>query len=191
MSEKHESGNGGGQVTAMTLERLRAILDAYGAARARWPAAERRAAQHLLAENKDARGLFAEAREFDRLLDGVIAPPPTAGLTGRVLSLPGQNEGAKQNKGGMGSWCPQAIRRPAALLAAGVIGFVIGASLPGAEPPLAVPAAALVATEFDTGVEFQDETSLIGLTWPEAEPPDDGSEIDANGEEEFDSASLI
>ncbi|MDH5749625.1 MAG: hypothetical protein OEY85_09990 [Rhodospirillales bacterium] len=200
MTEKPESGTGGAHV--MTLDRLRAILDAYGAERDRWPVAERRAMQHLLAERKDARDLFGEAREFDRLLDQVEAPAPSAGLTDRALNLPGEikaEASPKPGDGGMGSWFPQSVIRPqmrfAALLAAGIVGFVIGVSLPGAEAPLPVPAAAQVVTGPDGQFDFQDETPLLGLIWPVPETGNPGldpeSGIDAYGTEEFDSASLI
>ncbi len=71
-----------------TIDRLRAVLDAYGAAPGRWPAAERTALQGLAAERAEARALVAEAAALDRALDeaGAFEPSPAA-LAG-ALALP-------------------------------------------------------------------------------------------------------
>src|SRR5204863_9489828 len=48
-------------MTTMTIDRLRTMLDAYGAAPARWPEAEREAALTLIAQSPEARAAVDEA----------------------------------------------------------------------------------------------------------------------------------
>ena len=55
----------------MTIERLRQILDAFGADPARWPKAERDGALALLATSPEAQRLRDEARRLDALLNEV------------------------------------------------------------------------------------------------------------------------
>jgi len=71
----------------LTLERLHALLDAYGGTPGRWPADERAAAERLILTSAAARGAYEEARALDRLLaeDEPVAPPSPA-LAARVLS---------------------------------------------------------------------------------------------------------
>ncbi len=71
-----------------TIDRLRAVLDAYGAARLRWPAAERAALEGLAAESAEARALVAEAADLDRLLDEAGAFEPSAAALAEALVLP-------------------------------------------------------------------------------------------------------
>jgi hypothetical protein len=70
----------------MTVVRLHALLDAYGADPARWPAAEREAALGLLARSPEARAYRDAAARLDAALDA--APPadaPSADVVARVL----------------------------------------------------------------------------------------------------------
>jgi anti-sigma-K factor RskA len=70
----------------MTLERLRAVIESYGASAARWPEAERTAAAALLAESTEARALVTEAGPLDELLDAVPAITPTAAMRAAILA---------------------------------------------------------------------------------------------------------
>lgn len=70
----------------MTLERLEAILDAYGAEPARWPQAERGAAEDLLARSVDARALASEARQLDMLLNAAPLHEPSEALVARLIA---------------------------------------------------------------------------------------------------------
>jgi len=70
----------------MTLERLRELLETYGAAEPRWPDAEREAARRLIAESTAARALRDAAADLDRLLDALPAEAPSAALAARVLA---------------------------------------------------------------------------------------------------------
>jgi hypothetical protein len=54
--------------TMMDLGALEALLDAYGSDRARWPGLKRVAAENLIATDKGAQRLLAEAIAFDRVL---------------------------------------------------------------------------------------------------------------------------
>ena len=68
----------------MDIDRFQAILDAYGATAARWPAAERDAAAALAANDPRARALLSEAAALDRWLDTEPLAAPTPGLAGRI-----------------------------------------------------------------------------------------------------------
>jgi hypothetical protein len=70
---------------SMTLHRLRALLDAYGANPRCWPAAERESALALLAVSAEARALRADAARLDAMLDLVPAPAPSAELRAHAL----------------------------------------------------------------------------------------------------------
>jgi hypothetical protein len=74
--------------TPMTLQRLRALIDAYGAELTRMPEAEREAARVLIAGDTEAAQLIAQARAFDALLDTAPVEPVTAALRARVAEIP-------------------------------------------------------------------------------------------------------
>lgn len=57
------------QPTSMTMTRLEAILDAYGADPERWPADERDAVETLVAASQEARALLRAAADLDEILD--------------------------------------------------------------------------------------------------------------------------
>ena len=84
----------------MTLERLRALIAAYGGNPARWPLTERPAAEGLLARSPEARAALAEAEPLDTLLDAVPALSPSPALRAAVLAdMPGS-----VRSGRMGWW---------------------------------------------------------------------------------------
>lgn len=56
-------------MTENAFERLRNVLEAYGADDRRWPAADRAALAGLIASDAEARRLVAETRRLDDLLD--------------------------------------------------------------------------------------------------------------------------
>jgi hypothetical protein len=78
--------------TAVTLERLALLLDAYGGEPARWPEAERAAALQLIAANPQAVALQRAALELDGALDlhllRMAAEAADAQLRARVLEIP-------------------------------------------------------------------------------------------------------
>jgi hypothetical protein len=79
MSEQEHSA------AQMPIDRFVAILDAYGAETRRWPAAERAAAESLLAASAEAQQLYAQAAQLDHLLTTSVAPAPSAALRAAIL----------------------------------------------------------------------------------------------------------
>jgi hypothetical protein len=71
---------------SMTLERLRALIAAYGGKPAHWPATERAVAEALLARSPEARAALAEAEPLDSLLDAVPDLVPSPALRAAVLA---------------------------------------------------------------------------------------------------------
>lgn len=70
----------------MTLERLTAIIDAYGANPERWPDAERAGGLALLARSPEARAVRDAAAMLDALLDRVPAAASDPELAERVIA---------------------------------------------------------------------------------------------------------
>jgi hypothetical protein len=70
----------------MTPDRLRTLLDAYGARAERWPAGEREAAEALLAQSAEARRWREEAARLDVALDRAPVATTSADLAGRILA---------------------------------------------------------------------------------------------------------
>jgi len=69
----------------MTLDRLRTLLDAYGADPARWPAVERAAALELLARSPEARAHRVAAARLDDALDAVPGVETSPAIVTRVM----------------------------------------------------------------------------------------------------------
>jgi hypothetical protein len=69
----------------MELHRFRWLLDAYGADLARWPQAERDAAQALLHRSREAAEAQRETAELDRLMRRP-APVPSAASVERLVA---------------------------------------------------------------------------------------------------------
>lgn len=70
----------------MNWQRLAEIVEAFGASPERWPAAERQAAEALVARSAEARALVAQARELDALLDMAPASVATPELAARIMA---------------------------------------------------------------------------------------------------------
>jgi len=117
-------------MTDMTVDRVRALLAAYGADPERWPAAERAAAERLLADDPALASEFADARAFDSLLDALPAPAPSPALRVRLKDIP--------DRARLGWTAPLAWLwpfgtpwRPAAgLVAAALLGVIVGIATP-------------------------------------------------------------
>jgi hypothetical protein len=82
----------------MTLDRLAAILDAYGADPARWPDAEREGARALLERSVEARARCDAAAALDALLDRAPSSQPSPALAGRILAQAPQARQASRAK---------------------------------------------------------------------------------------------
>lgn len=78
MSEESET-------EAMGLARFAAILGAYGAEARRWPAAERDAAERLLAASAEARALRHRSEALDAMLNASPTPSPSPALRAAIL----------------------------------------------------------------------------------------------------------
>jgi hypothetical protein len=115
----------------MELNRLKEVMDAYGAEPARWPADERAGAQALLRRSPEARALQDEARRLDRALDLMPGIGPSSALTDRILA---------QAPAPRGAWAIWRIvwpfERPwrpvAAWASAAALGLVLGVVSPPA-----------------------------------------------------------
>ena len=70
----------------ISLQRLEEIVGAWGASPARWPQAERAAAEALLASSAEARRLVAAAQRLDSLLDAAPAEAPSEALMARLMA---------------------------------------------------------------------------------------------------------
>ncbi|QJE74700.1 hypothetical protein HHL28_18010 [Aerophototrophica crusticola] len=118
--------------TAMTLDDLAFLLDAYGAEPARWPAEQRAAALALVLASPEARLLLEEAKAVDRLLDR--EPTPAVGLdrVGRVVAATLAALPAEPRRGAwqalLALFAPRPGWAPAAALAAcAAAGVLVGA----------------------------------------------------------------
>jgi hypothetical protein len=75
--------------TAVTLERLAQLLEAYGGEPARWPEAERASALQLVAAEPEAAALQRAALQLDGALELHVLPDVAdARLRARVLEIP-------------------------------------------------------------------------------------------------------
>jgi hypothetical protein len=123
----------------MTMDRLKSLLDAYGASPARWPAEERAAAEAMIASSEAARAAFAEASRLDSLLDSAAPPPPVDRLAWRLRGIGPKAEPAvaslRPRRGWMGS-----LARAAAVVLAVAGGVAIGFSLPHNDAAVTVAA---------------------------------------------------
>jgi len=70
----------------MTIERLRTLLEAYGARAERWPEDERAPALAFLASSAEAEALRRAAARLDAALDLLPAPEASADLMARVMA---------------------------------------------------------------------------------------------------------
>jgi hypothetical protein len=146
--------------TKMTLERLQAIIDAYGTSAIRWPADERQAAEALLAESAAARTLLAQAVDLDELLDVAPALIPTPQLRAAILAA-APRSAMPSRFGRLGDawrmvWSEFAISPVIGpiLAASLVLGFVAGGYLAGAPAVEGVPDLLQLALYDDGYAEF-------------------------------------
>ena len=142
---------------SMSIERLREILDAYGARETRWPEQERHAALSLTESSEQARQLRSEAAALDAALDRWEAPSPTepqrkraigAAPAGRRTWLP------RLDAWGEMLWPSGPVWRPVtALAAAAALGVAAGLWFPREDSSLATDWAELA---FDDSADLGD-----------------------------------
>jgi hypothetical protein len=154
------SSNGGkhraGPQTPMSLERLRAVLDAYGASPNHWPQTERTSADALIDASPEARAMVAAAAQLDALLDLVQPPAPSAALAQRLQGRRFGWRGLRAVAWGetlashMGRWMTSPKHQVAAVAGALVFGLLLGAEINAGDQPVVttghVPARIATAT---------------------------------------------
>ncbi len=189
--------DGAGGATEMTLERLRAILDAYGAAPDRWPPEERTAAVLLLDRSEDARPAHAEAMHLDIALDHANAPGPAPELVARLHRRGIARQGLSARIAAMlPGWLSGGTRapwtRPAAFALTMGLGIVIGLAIPrggdpGADRPqtarLAVGAVTAFEPDAAAGDGDEDGVSVLILLDLDSGSQEDSDSGDAEGTE--------
>ena len=123
----------------MSLERLRALLDRYGAVPERWPQTEREAAAALLADSMEARAMQEAASRLDRLLDSIEPPDPSPGLAAEIAGLATRPQGGPMARlraaWPSGPLLAQPALRLAAFATVGLFGLLVGIALPPGEVP--------------------------------------------------------
>ena len=100
--------------SSITLERLRNLLDAYGAQPERWPEAERAAAQALIGRSAAARALWKEAQEVDLLL-GAVSVEPEPALVTRILAAAPRHAAPRRSRRALAAAVPLAAAAVLAL----------------------------------------------------------------------------
>lgn len=114
-----------------TLERFTALVEAWGADPARWPAAERPAALALLETSTAARAVVEREKRLDLALDLTPpAAPPPAALARRLAGLAADPRSLWTDLLALfGGWRPAA----AALALCIAAGVVLGTAVPTAQ----------------------------------------------------------
>lgn len=117
----------------MNRNRFDALIEAYGADPARWPAERRGEAQAFAAAPEAAASLHAE-RTLDRLLDAYQAEAPSQALRQRILARAPSRRAVR-------GWRPTGAFwiSGAGLAAACAAGVIVGVSLGGALSAGAAP----------------------------------------------------
>ncbi len=117
-------------MSEMTTERVRSLIDAYGADPERWPAGERDAARRLVHADPVLAAELAEAASFDALLDALPAPAPRPALRVSLNAIPDRVRLRWSDRLAT-LWPFGAPWGPAAgLVAAALFGIVIGVTVP-------------------------------------------------------------
>ena len=180
----------------VTISRLKALLDAYGAARPCWPEEERAAAAALIETSSEARLLLEEAAALDALLDNIPEPEISAALTSRVRSMAFPILDARSSDGLFARLAdflrPQTPRAwQGAVAMAGVLGMVAGIGLSplvfdrtGPTPQVVATAAPLTSEMVETiSASLAPNVNTLNLTGEEliqniSDMSDDGDTSD-------------
>lgn len=131
----------------MRLTDFAAALDRHGPRMARWPGAERGAAERLLADSAEARAMLSAAASVDQAVAGLMQPAhPLPPLAGRAASARTVRAGVV-----MPSWPRLAAFGGAALAASLVLGFALGTALPPPDDDDGADAVYLAVNDTDLG----------------------------------------
>ena len=115
----------------MNLDRLKSLLEAYGANPSRWPAEERDAAEAMIAASDQAREALAEASRLDALLDQAPPPPPVDRLGWRLRGIGPRAELMVASTGRRSAFSMTNLARAAAVVLAIAGGVAVGTAIPG------------------------------------------------------------
>ena len=73
------------RIEPITLDRLKDLIGAYGAAPERWPDQERELTLVFIATSEEAQGLLENAKTLDAALDTLWTPDPSPALRSSIL----------------------------------------------------------------------------------------------------------
>lgn len=122
-------------MTGMTEDRVRDLLAAYGADAERWPEAEREPARRLVESDPGLASEIAEAAALDTLLDAMPVPAPSPALRVRLKAIPDRAP-ARWADRLAALWPFGPPWRPAAgLVAAALVGVLVGFTTPQPAQP--------------------------------------------------------
>ena len=112
------------RLMSMNTDRLKEIIDAYGANHARWPDAERDAALALLATSADLQAYRDAARTLDAFLDEASVAPASVDLETAILATAPSPQTQQASVSGWRRW----ISRPAFAAAGAISCMLVGAA---------------------------------------------------------------
>lgn len=112
--------------TSLSYDRVKAILDAYGADPAHWPEAERAEMKRAVSGLAEFAALREEQAGLDRLLNQDRVEPDTATLEARILAS-APRPAAQVSRGRVRGRIP-AFAAIASLVAGSLLGFATAAS---------------------------------------------------------------
>lgn len=148
------------RTTEITEDRVRALIDAYGADPNRWPKGERDLALSHIANDPALRAALDETRVLDTMLDAASVPEPSLALRVALNEIPDRQRGTDWF-----AWLGifTAPWQPAAgLAAAGILGLWVGVTQPNIPTPFS-PADTQLVAEFDDDDPLADAVrSAIG-----------------------------
>ena len=126
------SSNNPEQQASATLARAMAVLEAFGADPARWPAAERDAVLGALGARPELARQQADDATLDRLMDAAPVHAAAPALKSRILAAANAEQGGRVQGWLAALWPFGPPWQPAsALAAAALLGLIAGATLPG------------------------------------------------------------
>lgn len=144
-------------MTTMNAERLKQLAEAYGAYKRRWPEAERKAAEALIASDGPwADRMLFEARQTDAALDASARPMVSNALRDRVIAS-AMAAGLSPRKARL-VWDRLVLWFGAGWAAAACAGVIAGASL---TPHLTADAQA-DAVLYQSSLSGVDDTEVLG-----------------------------
>lgn len=111
----------------MNMRQFQSLLDGRGPEIARWPEADRVAAEALLATSAEARAALAEAEALHRALTALTEEPASPLLRSAILDIPELHDQAVE--AASAGWSPRRRGIAAgwtAIAASAAIGFAVG-----------------------------------------------------------------